>query len=114
MLLVSVGSSLVTGALSSYFTFQLQFVRHQAMDKQREKDWTAWRLGIEARVTDLEKTLVTRDDFATMIKDNKEQLQRIESLIQANALESKVDRKLITQSLAELVTRITVEEHRSK
>jgi hypothetical protein len=56
MILVSVGSSLIVGIVSSYLTFRLQFERHRSMDAEREKHWTKWRDGISRDVDDLKKS----------------------------------------------------------
>ena len=79
MILVSVGSSLVVGVLSSYLTFRLQFESHRAMDAQREKDWLLWRQAITKDVEIL-KAAAGQPVLATIMQQMKDVERRLGSI----------------------------------
>ncbi len=121
---VTVLVSLLVGIGSSYITFRLQFERFRAMDEQREKDWSAWRLVVDARADNflrridiLEKTYVSRDDLerslersrvntAQMHVDNKERMERIERTLEANAVKGQEDREKLLDQVQKILTRL--------
>lgn len=135
VILVSVGSSIVVGIATNYFTFRLLFERHRAMDTEREKHITKWRAGIDdglrdhhERIDELERDFVTREELAkaysemraerqAMHQENQNHLGRIEGKIEAKREEARTDLGALALQVNELILRLAslgVDERMSK
>ncbi len=121
---ITVLVSLFVGIGSSYVTFRLQFERFRAMDEQREKDWTSWRLAVDARadnflrrIDTLEKTYISRDDLDRVLErmrverlqmsiDTKERVDRMERSMEVNAAKGQEDRDKMLDQMQKILTRL--------
>lgn len=121
MILASIGSSLVVGALSSYITARVRLESFLAMDTEREKHFTQWRQKFEQSVNSvvdrlglIEQTGITQAAFNTLRTDGELRARRLEEVMDRHADEAKKDRHAINNVLSQLMARMAVQEEITK
>ncbi len=49
--------------VASYLTFYIRFERFKSMDEQREKDWLAWRYGMDTKTDRIDNRLRDHEKY---------------------------------------------------